>query len=307
MVKDDTSDEKPGECIHTHPLPPEQIARYSPTRDPDSETDIARYVEVEAQDETVKHVEKVKTEYVLGDPYEVWDVTTDKDRWWVLTNMTNLYSQKHFPSLDYTLSSHVGLMMRLRSRPQGPDADNPTPFDEVFRRAEQAEERLERAMEVEDFQAVGMLLREALISLIGAMRRELDLAEGVDRPKEADFINWSAVLFNELCRGPSNKELRSYLKVTSEKTWQLVNWLTHARSADGEASSIALGATRAAITQFFGILRRSKQTEKATCPVCASQNMRSHFDAALPPEGEYYSTCGNCGWSSHPEIIKSLQ
>jgi hypothetical protein len=110
VEKDDTSEEKTSECVHTHPLPPGQIARYSPTRDPDSEADLARYVELEAHDEMVQHVEKVKAEYVLGDPYEVWDVTTDKDRWWVLTNMTNLYSRKHFPSLDYTMSFHVGLI-----------------------------------------------------------------------------------------------------------------------------------------------------------------------------------------------------
>jgi hypothetical protein len=78
-------------------------------------------------------------------------------------------------------------------------------------------------VEVEDFQSVDMLLREALISLVGAMRREVDLSDGVERPKEADFVNWSAAIFAELCPGSSNKELRSYLKITSEKTWQLVN------------------------------------------------------------------------------------
>jgi hypothetical protein len=42
----------------------------------------------------------VKEEIVLGELYEVWDVTTDKDRWWVITDMTNLYSQRHFRRLD---------------------------------------------------------------------------------------------------------------------------------------------------------------------------------------------------------------
>ncbi len=85
----------------------------------------------------------VKTEYVMGTAYEIWDVTTDKDRWWVITNLTNLYSQQHFPSLDYTLSFHIGLMMRLRSR-DGGGSDDPDPFDEVMRRQEQALENQER-------------------------------------------------------------------------------------------------------------------------------------------------------------------
>ena len=92
------------------------MGRYSPARDFYAENDIAEYVLTQARDETVQNVERVKTEYIMGDPYEVWDVHTDKDRWWVITNPTNLYSQRHFPGLDYTLSFHVGLMMRVRSR-----------------------------------------------------------------------------------------------------------------------------------------------------------------------------------------------
>ena len=135
------------ECVvHDHPVPPEEVGRYSVERDLAAEQDIANYVQVEASDETVQHVERVKTEYVMGDAYEVWDVTTDKNRWWVITNLTHLYLQKYFPSLDYTLSFHVGLMMRLRSRPGGADSSEPDPFDEVFRRQEQAKHRYDRRL-----------------------------------------------------------------------------------------------------------------------------------------------------------------
>ena len=58
------------ECVvHDHPVPPEEVGRYSVERDPAAEQDIARYVKIEASDETVQHVERVKTEYVMGDPY----------------------------------------------------------------------------------------------------------------------------------------------------------------------------------------------------------------------------------------------
>lgn len=87
---------------------PGELSRYSVEGDPHAETDIANYVHGQAPDETVQHVERVKREVVLGEVYDIWDVTTDKDRWWVLTNLTNLYSQRHFPSLDYT--------SRIRSR-----------------------------------------------------------------------------------------------------------------------------------------------------------------------------------------------
>jgi hypothetical protein len=170
------------ECIvHNHPVPPELLSRYSPVRDHDAEQDIANYVHGQARDERVQHVERVKTEYIMGDTYEIWDVATDKDRWWVITNLTNLYSQKHFPSLDYTLSFHVGLMMRLRSRQEGPDSVDPQPFDEVFRRQQQAGEQHERAIEAVDYQAVGMQLRECLISLIAVMRRRAKLPADIEK------------------------------------------------------------------------------------------------------------------------------
>lgn len=69
--------------------------------------DIRQYVEDQARDQTVVHLEKVKSEAIANRRMDVWDVHTDKDRWWVITNLTNLYSQEHFPSLDYTLTFHV--------------------------------------------------------------------------------------------------------------------------------------------------------------------------------------------------------
>jgi hypothetical protein len=51
-----------------HPLPPDQLGRYSPERDYFAEKDIADYVLSQARDETVQNVERVKTEYVMGAP-----------------------------------------------------------------------------------------------------------------------------------------------------------------------------------------------------------------------------------------------
>src|SRR5688572_1442627 len=103
-----TDEHEPNDdCVIPPVVPPEEAGRYSVTRDPHAEQDVAAYVEGQCRgEETVTHVEKVKTEHVLGDAYEIWDVSTDKDRWWVITNPTNLYSLKTFPSLDYTLSFH---------------------------------------------------------------------------------------------------------------------------------------------------------------------------------------------------------
>jgi hypothetical protein len=140
------------------PVPPDEMHRYMSERDPHAEGEIARYVELEAGDETVQHAERVKVKCVVGDPYEIWDVVTDKNRWWVITN-----PQKDFPSFDYVLSFHIGLMMRVQSRSQGSETSSPHPLNAVARRHEQAEQLHDRAIEPEDYQAIGMRLRECLL------------------------------------------------------------------------------------------------------------------------------------------------
>jgi hypothetical protein len=287
-------------AVHDHPVPPEKIKRYSTIRDPDAEQDIANYVHGEARAEVVQHVEKIKTEYVMGAPYEVWDVTTDKDRWWVITNPTNLYSQKHFPSLDYTLSFHIGLMMRLRSRPDEDGDGEPDPFIEVMRRYEQAGERHERAIEAEDYQAVGMRLRECLIALTSTTRQLVRLQPTIEKPQDANFLEWSRILAEHFCPGEKNKELRGYLKATSEKVWPLVNWLTHHRNATKTSASIAINACGTLIGHYAQFLNREKNDQVERCPRCSSRNLRSHYDINIQPDGAYYTTCGTCSWSNHP-------
>jgi hypothetical protein len=42
----------------------------------------------------IEHVEKLTSEYVMGNEYSVWDAHTNEGRWWVITNPANLYSQE---------------------------------------------------------------------------------------------------------------------------------------------------------------------------------------------------------------------
>jgi hypothetical protein len=299
----DERDVTNSECVvPQHAVPPEELSRYSPKRDPHSEADIAQYVEIEARGQSVKHVEKVKEEVVLGEVYEIWDVTTDKDRWWVITNMTNLYSQRHFPSLDYTISFHIGLMNRISSRPKGARSEDPSPFDDVFRRREQAEDRFDTAVEPEDYQAVGMQLRECLISLVGALRRRVKVNPAAERPQDGNFIAWSALLVDEVCPSSRNIELRQYLKGTARDTWQLVNWLTHDRSANKTAAGIAIHGCDTVIGHYVTVFERERVDQTEQCPLCNSRQIRQHFDPSLAADGDYFTSCGKCGWNSHPGV-----
>lgn len=299
-MTDEKESEAEADCVIPPVVPAEEAGRYSTMRDPHAEEDIASYIRGQAPDEEIRHVEKVKTEHVLGDEYEIWDVTTDKDRWWVITNLTNLYSQKTFPSLDYTLSFHIGLMRRIMERNRKQAGEESAPFDEVARRQDQALELLDRAVEAEEFQAVGMQLRECLVSLVNAMQRHVALPAEVPPPKAADFIGWFDVLMNALAPGDSNRELRSYLKGAAKDTWQLVNWLTHARNANRTAATVAVHGCGTVIGHSIHMVMREQTDRAEKCPRCSSRDIRPHFDRTIGEDGAYFSSCGACGWDNHP-------
>ena len=60
----------------------------------------------------------------------------------------------------------------------------------MLRRLSQAEDDLDRAVEVVDFQGVGMELRECMISLMAAARRRTELPEGTEEPQAANVKAW---------------------------------------------------------------------------------------------------------------------
>jgi hypothetical protein len=86
------------------------------------ERQVRQYVEIQARPERVTHLEKIKTEHLRTRVMDVWDVRTTGDRYWVVTNPTNLYSQHDFPSVDFTLSFHVSSPKKQRrDRARGKD------------------------------------------------------------------------------------------------------------------------------------------------------------------------------------------
>src|SRR5260370_2859792 len=155
---------KPSRGEHTIPPPPvKHILGSFTLANLTSKRAVSDYVEVEAR-EKVLHAEKVKSEHILGRDHDCLDVHTNKDRYWVITSPSNLYSQHYFPSLDFTLSFHVGVTARIMARSRGaPDDAQKARLTPAWRRWEHAADTLDTAQEAEDFQAVGVRCRECLI------------------------------------------------------------------------------------------------------------------------------------------------
>ena len=246
--------------------------------------EISAYVEGQAREE-VLHLEKVTRKVVGPAHHEIWDVHCTDSRWWVVTNPTNLYSQEDFASQDVVLTFHVGLALRLsymsdRDVPVTPVAAELLPGP--WRRWQQAFDTCDSGHEAETFQAVGVHLRECLLSLIEETRSNELVPKGVEPPKKADFLGWSDLLADRLAPGSSFARHRSYLKALSKETWQYVNWLTHAKSAVRLDAEIGLKA----VEHLLGTVTAARLRvgpPVARCEDCGSYEVTGGM-------------CRHCGW-----------
>lgn len=251
----------------------ELLNRFTLGRNETEATRISEYVEWQcAKDkEKVTYLEKVLTEHILGVRHDCWNVRTDKQRYWVVTNPTNLYSQELFPSVDYTLSFHLGLMLRVESMRKGAkDERTGDRLAAAFPRCEQAAEMLDRAEESEEIQAVGMRCRECLLAFLRSVANPSMMPNGQAAPKAGDFIHWSELIADTIAQGASASEIRGYLKAAARSTWQLRAWLTHAANAVRYDGTVVVDATYAVLNAFGAALLRYEQPTSDRCARCGS-------------------------------------
>ena len=286
---------------HTIPLPAAKHILGSFTlANPTSKRAVSDYVETQARGEKVLHAEKVKSEHLLGRDYDCWDVHTNKDRYWVITSPSNLYSQRYFPSLDFTLSFHIGVTARIMARSRGaPDEGQKARLTPVWRRWEQAAETLDMAEEAEDFQAVGVKCRECLIQLVRSLAKPEMVPPGEDTPQRSNFISWSELVANTVAGGASAERVRGHLKATAKSAWELAGWLTHANGATRHDAVFVLDAAHTVLAAFGHAVIRHESGSPERCPNCGSYNLDVGFNPELPRP--YVSECEECGWQT-PEM-----
>jgi len=261
---------------------------------------IREYMELECDGEKVIQLEKVASECVHETKYDVWDVHTDKGRWWVITEPTNLYSQADFPSMDNVLTFHIGLMMRVSAQNEvNVSDDEGARFPETLRRWKAAADALDEADEAEEFQTVGMKCRECLLALVREAGLHQLVPEGTTPPKQGDFLHWSKMIADGVLSGASADRLRGYAKATAKATWELVNWLTHAANATRYDAQIGLDATENIVGVLITAIRRWEHGAPERCPACGSYRIVSDFRAELMEAGDddpYVTLCEACRW-----------
>jgi hypothetical protein len=283
------------------PVPAKHILDSWVLSNPINKREVKEYVENETRDEVVQHLERVKTEYVLNEKLECWDVHTDKNRYWVITNPTNLYDQKHFPSLDYTISFHVGITFRVMSRNRGTrNESQKSALMIVWRKWEDAASSTDEGEEIEDFQSVGMKCRECLIQLAKSLGKSEMVPKGQPQPKRADFVAWSELIADSIAPGDSNQSIRAYLKTTSKSAWNVVSWLTHYGNAGRDDARFAAEATANVVNLYGTSFMKFASKAPQRCPKCGSSSIHVGYFAELEPN-PYVSQCEKCGWKDRQE------
>jgi hypothetical protein len=264
------------------------------------------YMAAEAPDETVQLAQKVYSEQLHGVQHDVWDVHTERGRWWVITNPTFLYSQEQFPNMDLALTFHIGLCVRIpRSEEQSPTALDLGPLVACWRTLQEASDALRHAEEVEDFQAVGMRCRESLITLGQTAQDLIQLPPAQVRPKRSDFRAWSEITANTILPGSTHQEHRGLLKSSADGAWKFANWLTHTRAAHFSDAEAATSSTELTLSLFTTALIRHIRGVPDRCPSCGSQRLSPERGMHSSDPNTIYErpVCGKCGWTGTPVVI----
>ncbi len=268
---------------------------------PATEQEIERvtaYMRSEAPNLTVQLVQKVYAENVLEVRHEIWDVHTNVDRWWVITEPMNLYAQDQFPNMDLALTFHVGLCLRVpRSERQKLSALPVEPFVACYRQLQEASDALSQAREVTDYQAIGVRCREALLAFVSAAHEVAPWQSEEPAPKKADFKVWIDHICSVALHGSPHANRRQLFKTLMDAAWGFSNWLTHAQGSHSHDAEAAVAACENAIGLCTAAVIQHVRGVPDQCPACGSQRLSPErgYHTSMPDAGVGTNACDACG------------
>jgi hypothetical protein len=153
----------------------------------------------------------------------------------------------------------------------------------TWRLWQQAAEGMSTSQEAEDFQAVGVRLRECMVTFASEIADDDLVPANAEAPKKADVVGWSDLLIAHLASGSSSEQLRSYCRKLTRETWDLVNQLTHAKNATSYDAEIGVAAVSHFISTMTASRMRWSVGPPRRCATCGSYRVGG-------------GSCVRCGW-----------
>lgn len=250
--------------------------------------EVTEYVEWQSQHKC--KVTSAKPEHHfddLGVLVHVWNVKTDTDgAWWVVEGETvpmNLYTQGAFYfGADEVYSFHMGLMRRME---QSRMEYNPEGYVEavsvnseipamLFRKLKSIASLIDEAIEIEDFQAIGVQCREILIEL-GNHIYEPFMAGEEEPPQASNFKKKAELCVKYHCSGQSQKEYRGIIKKLTEAIWDLASKITHSRSSTHYDVSSCVSLCIPLVSVYINICQKSDDLlSTVVCSSCTSKKLK---------------------------------
>ena len=233
----------------------------------------------------------------------MWDVHCGKKRWWVITNPTNVYSQRDFPNLDMAVTFHVGLCLRIpKTQDPKPDSLTTAPFYECTRLLSEADDALRKALEVSDYQAIGVRCREIVLAFTNTAQAVMPWASNDPEPKRGDAKAWIDHVCNSMMPGVTHKERRGLFKSLLKAAWEFDNWLAHSKSSTWLDAEAAVETTGQAVGLALSRLIRHLRGVPDACPACGSHRITADRGVRTDvPEVQWERPmCTKCGWRGTP-------
>jgi len=272
--------------------------------------DIAKYVKWQSQNKC--KVLSAKPEYTfndLGMEVNVWNVKTDSDgMWWVVEGDTvpmNLYSQgAYYFSADEVYSFHMGLMKRMSAS----DEYKPEEFIEaitlgsdiapqLFRKLKAIASLIDSAVEIEDFQSIGVQSREILIELGNSIYMP-EMAGDNEQPKASDFKRKAELFIQYFLSGSENQDYRSMIKKVTEATWDYAAKIIHSTNTTFYEASTCVTLCTSLVGVYENIRQKSfDPISEYECRNCKSKRLKivddeSNMDGIVQ---KLFLECEECG------------
>jgi len=272
--------------------------------------EVSQYVEWQSQNKCKVVSAKPEHEFNdLGVEVRVWNIKTDIDgAWWVVEGDSvpmNLYPQEaYYFSADEVYSFHMGLMERMNASAEY----KPEEFIEaitlgcdiapqLFRKLKIIALSIDSAVEIEDFQAIGVQCREILIELGNSIYFE-EMADGNEQPQASNFKKKAELFLQFYLNGSDNGDYRSIIKKVTEATWDYTCKITHSSNSTFYEASTCVTLC----TSLVGIYENIRQKvfdpiSQCKCRVCKSKKLKIVNDE-LKEDGsvkKLFLECEECG------------
>ncbi|MBN1076641.1 hypothetical protein [Clostridium botulinum] len=273
--------------------------------------DIKEYVEYQSnQNCKVLSAKPEHTYNDLGTEVRVWNVKTDVEgMMWVVEGddiPMNLYSQDaYYFGVDEVYSFHMGLMMRMEARQDDYIPENylnavsveTEIVPQLLRKLKVISTLIDTAIEIEDFQSIGVQCREVLIELGNYIFKPF-MKDGNEELKASDFKKKSELFMAFYYGGQSNKDYRTIYKKMTESTWDFANKITHSRSTTFYEVSSCVSMCITIVSIYENVMQKVYDSiSQYICKNCKSKKLNiirdEHDENGVV--SKLFMECEECG------------